>query len=71
MSKNTVTVKIPTKLFEDIKKRVEESRDEFEDVEEYVEFVLTEVVKGEEPENTYKPEEEKQIKRRLKQLGYL
>jgi len=34
--------------------------------------LLTEIVKeDEEPENVYTPEEEEEIKRRLKQLGYL
>jgi hypothetical protein len=42
-----------------------------EDVEEYVEFVLREVVKDEEEKQKYSKEDEEQIKQRLKSLGYL
>jgi Arc/MetJ-type ribon-helix-helix transcriptional regulator len=67
-----VTVKIPKSLYEEISKRVKESEGEFRDVEDYVTFVLTEVVKEEdEEEPAYTPEEEEEIKRRLRQLGYL
>jgi len=70
MSEEKVSISIPKDLYEEIKKRVEESQGEFSSVEEYVEFVLREVVK-EEPEYAYTPEEEEQIKARLKSLGYL
>ena len=67
-----VAVKIPKSLYDEILKRVKESNGEFEDAEEYITFVLSEVVKEEdEEENVYTPEEEEEIKRRLKQLGYL
>jgi len=72
MPEDYVTIKIPRRLHEEIKRRVEESQGEFEDAEEYIEFVLTEVVKeDEEPEAAYTPEEEEEIRRRLKQLGYI
>ena len=72
MSDEYVTVKIPKSLYEEISKRVKESKGEFRDVEDYVTFVLTEVVKEEdEEEPVYTPEEEEEIKRRLRQLGYL
>jgi len=51
------------------KLRVEESCGEFRSVEDYVEFVLREVVKEE--KQTYTLEEGEEIKRRLKSLGYL
>ncbi|HDN02140.1 MAG TPA: CopG family transcriptional regulator, partial [Candidatus Bathyarchaeota archaeon] len=66
-----VNVRIPKKLYDEIKKEVEESGGEFNSVDEFVEFVLTEVLKEEEPEETYTPEEEEEIKRRLRSLGYL
>jgi len=66
-----VNVRIPKSLYEEISRRVKESGGEFKDVEEYVTFVLNEVVKEDEEENVYTPEEEEEIKRRLKQLGYL
>jgi len=72
MPEEYVTIKIPRSLYEEIKKRVEESQGEFKDPQEFIEFVLTEVIKEEEEEETpYTPEEEEEIKRRLKALGYL
>jgi hypothetical protein len=69
MSEDKVPIYISKKLYNEIKKRVEESQDAFKSIEEYVEFVLNEVVKEE--ELSYSPEEEEEIKRRLKSLGYL
>lgn len=73
MSEEYVTLKIPRRLYEAIEKRVEESQGEFGDVEEYIEFVLEEIIKEEEeePEAAYTPEEEEEIKKRLRRLGYL
>jgi len=71
MSDEFVAIRIPKSLYDEISKRVKESGGEFKDVEEYVTFVLNEVVKEDEEENVYTPEEEEEIKRRLKQLGYL
>ena len=72
LSTDDVTVRISRKLNEEIKKRVKESQGEFKDVREYVEFVLTEVVKEDEkPKAPYTPEEEEEIKKRLKALGYI
>jgi len=66
-----VAIRIPRFLYEKIKKQVEESS-EFKSVEEYVIFVLEELLKEEgEEEAVYSPEEEEEIKRRLKALGYL
>ena len=59
-------------LYERIKKKIEESQGEFKDVEGFIEFVLREVLKEEETEEpAYTPEEEEEIKRRLRSLGYL
>ncbi len=72
MSDEYVTVKIPKRLYEIIKQRVKESQGEFKDAQEYIEFVLNEIVKEEdETETPYTPEEEEMIKKRLKKLGYL
>lgn len=72
MSKDKVAVNVPKELYQLVKQRVEESNGEFKDVEEYVEFVLTEIVKDEEDEEQkYSKEDEEQIKQRLKSLGYL
>jgi len=68
MPEEYVTIKIPRSLYEEIKKRVEESQGEFKNPQEFIEFVLTEVIKEEEEETPYTPEEEEEIKRRLKAL---
>jgi len=39
-------------------------------VAEYIEFVLTELLKDDE-EQAYTPEEEEEIKKRLRALGYI
>ena len=71
MSSDKVPVYISKDLYEKVKERVRESQGEFSSVEEYVEFVLNEIVKEEEEAEAYTPEEEEEIKRRLKALGYL
>jgi len=64
-----VDVKLSRKLIEEIQEQVEESGGEFKTVEEYIEFVLTELLKDDE-EQVY-TEEEELIKKRLRALGYL
>ena len=71
MSGDRVPVYISKNLYETVKKRVEESGGEFNSVEEFIEFVLTELLKEEEEETPYTPEEEEEIKKRLRALGYL
>jgi len=71
MSDEFISVRIPKNLYEEISRRVKESEGEFKSVEEYVAFVLNELVKEDEEENAYTPEEEEEIKKRLRQLGYL
>ena len=73
MSPDKVAVNISKDLYELVKSRVKESGGEFKDVEDYIEFVLTEIVKDEEEDNEqeYSKEDEEQIKQRLKSLGYM
>ena len=71
MSQDKIAIYIPKDLYDEIKKRVDLSGGEFKSVEEYVEFVLREIVKEEEEEFEYTPEEEEKIKERLRGLGYL
>ena len=71
MGEEKVAIEIPRRLYEQIKKQVEESGGEFKSVEEYVVFVLEEVLREEEAESVFTPEEEEEIKRRLRALGYL
>ena len=65
-------IRIPKRLIEEIEKRTEQT--EFESVEEYVTFVLEEVVRDtdeEEIEEVFSEEDEAKVKERLKALGYL
>ncbi len=71
MSEEKVAIYIPKSLYEKVKKQVEESGGEIKSVEEYIVFVLEELVKEEEEEAVYSPEEEEEIKKRLRALGYL
>ena len=71
MSEDKVAVYIPRKLYERIKREIE-STGGFESVDEYVTFVLEELLSGEEHgEEAYSKEEEELIKERLRSLGYL
>jgi len=70
MAEEKVTIRIPKRIYDALKKHVEESGGEFKSVEEYVTFILEEFVKEEE-EAVFTPEEEEEIKRRLRALGYL
>ncbi len=65
-------IRIPTRLIEEIEERI--GATEFESVEEYVTFVLEEVIKDvdeEEPEEVFSEEDEAKVKERLRALGYL
>lgn len=62
---------LPAELCDRIEERVKATG--FSSVDEYVIFVLEEVLKeeGEEGEKAFSEEEEEEIKKRLKALGYL
>jgi hypothetical protein len=70
-----VSIKISKELYERVQNRVKMSNDEFKNVEDYVTFLLTEVVSEADTQNTdanaYTKEEEEEIKGRLKNLGYI
>lgn len=69
-----VKIEIPDEIYASIEEVVKDS-DEFKDVEDYVAFVLTEVLKDDEEEDEEEPlyseEDEEKIKERLRGLGYL
>lgn len=72
MSKEYGEIKIPKEIIQKIKERIHGT--EFGSVEEYVAFVLEEVIKDDEenaPEEIFSEEDEKKVKDRLKALGYL
>ena len=61
---------LPAELYGKIEERVNVT--EFGSVDEYVIFVLEEVLKDEgEEEKAFSKEEEEQVKKRLRDLGYL
>ena len=65
-------VNIPDELYKAIEEKLEEFG--FKTVDEYVVFVLEEVIKndaGEGEEKVFSEEEEEVIKQRLRDLGYL
>ncbi len=70
-------IKIPKELLNKIELRIKDT--EFKSVEEYVTFVLEEVVKDEDDdvekkediEETFSEEDEEKVKARLRALGYL
>ena len=71
MGEDKMSVPIPSVLYDAISKRVRET--EFTSVEEYVTFVLEEVLKDddEDEEIAFSPEDEEEVKKRLRALGYL
>ena len=61
---------LPANIYKKIEERVNTT--EFNSVEEYITFVLEEVLKDEQEEKkTFSKEEEEEVKKRLKALGYL
>ena len=63
------TVTIPAELYDRIEERVKSVG--FGSVEEYVTFVMEEVLKEDEEQPAFSKEEEEEVKKRLKALGYL
>lgn len=70
MSKEYGEIKVPKEIIQKIKEHIKDT--EFKSVDEYVIFVLEEVISDEEePEEVFSEEDEKKVKERLKALGYL
>ncbi|MCD6244995.1 MAG: CopG family transcriptional regulator [Candidatus Korarchaeota archaeon] len=64
-----MTIKIPRTLYEKAIRWIEENGG-FSNVDELVQFLLREFI-SEEGEEVYSPEEEEEIKERLRRLGYI
>lgn len=63
-------VYLPAEIYDKVNERVKVT--EFESVEEYITFVLEEVLKDDdEEEDVFSEEDEEEVKKRLKALGYL
>ena len=68
MEKNKA-VFLSADLYSQIEQRVKATG--FGSVEEYVTFVLEEVLKEEDEKTVFSKEEEEEVKKRLRDLGYL
>jgi Arc/MetJ-type ribon-helix-helix transcriptional regulator len=66
-----VPINISREIVDEIQRRVDESGGEFKTIEEYIEFILTEILRENDKEEIYTPEEEEEIKERLRRLGYI
>ncbi len=67
-----IQIAISKELYDKIVQRVDNFQDEFRNVEEYINYVLAEVVRIDQRQtSTYTKEEEEEIKDRLKSLGYI
>ena len=69
MTEEKKTVSLPAELYGKIEQRIVGT--EFDSVDEYVNFVLEEVLKEEESETSFSKDDEEEVKKRLKDLGYL
>ena len=65
-----VPIYISKELYDKIKKFIE-TQGGFSSIEEFVEFVLNEVLSEETPSYTLSKEEEEKVKERLRALGYI
>ena len=65
-----VTIQISKELYEKARQYIEKIGG-FNSVEEFIEFVLNEVLSEETGETTLSKEEEELVKQRLRSLGYL
>ena len=63
------TISISSKLYDAILKRIENSDNEFSSPEEYVDYVLSELF--EEKSDTYTKEEQEEIQKKLRDMGYI
>lgn len=63
------TVTIEGHLYERVERRI--AKTNFESVDDYVTFVLEEVVAGDEADEAYEDVDEDNVQARLRSLGYL
>ena len=70
MSKETKSISVPADIYDKLEERVKAT--EFGSVDDYVLFILEEVLKDEEEEEqAYSEADEAEVKKRLKALGYM
>ena len=68
--KQKKTIFISTKWYNVILKRIKNSNNEFNSVDEYIEFILSEILTENETQ-PYSQEEKEEIEKNLKKMGYL
>jgi hypothetical protein len=72
VSTDYVQVRIPRSLYERILRYIRSGESKFATPDEYVAFVLNEILGDEPPkEAIYSPEDEAKIQEHLRRLGYL
>jgi len=72
MPEDRISIQISMGVYEAVRRRIASTKGQFKTVEEYIEFVLTELIREDEGEQgEADARKEKQIKNRLKELGYL
>ena len=69
MKKGQKTVALPDELYEKVEKNLAETG--FTSVDEFVAYVLTKVLEDQAPDKELTPEDEAEVKKRLKSLGYI
>ena len=70
LSKEKVSIQISKELYDKVKKYIEEQGG-FSSVEEFVEFVINEVLSEEGESFEMSKEDEEKVKERLRALGYI
>ena len=71
---NKVSVDISKEIIDNIKLLISDSGGAFQTVEEFIEYVLNELLKDAEPQlehHNYSEDDEERIKERLRKLGYI
>jgi len=70
-SNDTVAIKIPKEIYDKISDRIKDT--DFSSVDEYIKYVLQEVLSDDESEDeeVLSEEDEEKVKERLRSLGYL
>ncbi len=69
MKNKSKNVNIPAELYDKVKNKIGSSG--FNSVDEYVAFVLEQVIQEDEPKVKMSDADEAEVKKRLKALGYL
>lgn len=64
------SVKISSNLYNLINEHIENSKDEFNSVDEYIEYALSQIFDNE-INSQYSKDEEYEIKKHLKDMGYI